>query len=58
MSQESRGDMADTNVTSLKPPQYFSWLLLRNSEVVFEDYFESGVDIGVDFGMIGNSGIH
>ena len=67
MSQELRGDMTDFvslnpvhkyNVASLKPPQDFSWLWLRNSEIVFEDYFESRVHFGVDFGMIGNSVIN
>ena len=62
MSQESRGDMMDfvflnraheyQNVASLKSPQDFSWLQLRNSEVECEDYFENEVDFGVDFGMI------
>ena len=46
------------NVVSLKPPQGFSWLQLRNSEVEFEDYFESEVDFGVDFRMTGNGAIH
>ena len=67
VSQESRRDMRDFvslnpaheyNVASLKPPQDFSWLYLRNSEVEFEDYFESEVDFEVDFGMIGNGEIH